>query len=559
MMEAVGQFGPAYKPPTQYELREPLLKEEVQRTKELLKKQEEDWALNGCSIMTDAWSDRKRRSIMNLCVNCSEGTTFLSSKESSDEAHTANLIFQYVDGCIEQVGPKNVVQVVTDNATNNMAAAKLLKEKRPLIFWTSCATHTINLMLESIGKLQKFKKTIEQAKNFTILIYAHHKTLSLMRSFTKKRDIVRPGVTRFASSFLTLQSMMEKKSQLKAMFCSELWDQCKWSNTTKGQKAYATVMSTSFWNGVTTCLKVFAPLVKVLRLVDGDKKPAMGFVYGELLQAKEDIKVALNNVDRNYKPIIDIIDARIKGRLDSSLHLAAYFLNPYYCYKDTTIKDKVDVNVAMFECVEAIYSTDNYHIQDTIANTEIRKYKMKEGTFRLQLAISGCKNNTQDYDPASWWSNYGGQTPNLQFVAKRILNLTTSSSGCERNWSTFEGIHTKKRNRLDVSRLNNLVYIQFNSKLRNKQRRAKEKDVDVLLATDAEATNAQEWIVEGCADDEVEPGTGLTWQLVDEAIGVDDILQPMRKEEVENVDVEFESDGDRVVEEYGEEEFDHDE
>ncbi|KAL5738543.1 hypothetical protein ACOSP7_031304 [Xanthoceras sorbifolium] len=79
------------------------------------------------------------------------------------------------------------------------------------------------------------------------------------------------------------------------MFCSELWDQCKWSNTTKGQKAYATVMSTSFWNGVTTCLKVFAPLVKVLRLVDGDKKPAMGFVYGELLQAKEDIKVALNN------------------------------------------------------------------------------------------------------------------------------------------------------------------------------------------------------------------------------------------------------------------------
>ncbi|KAL5812627.1 hypothetical protein ACOSQ3_027577 [Xanthoceras sorbifolium] len=43
----------------------------------------------------------------------------------------------------------------------------------------------------------------------------------------------------------------------------------------------------SFWNGVTTCLKVFAPLVKVLRLVDGDRKPAMGFVYEELLQAKE--------------------------------------------------------------------------------------------------------------------------------------------------------------------------------------------------------------------------------------------------------------------------------
>ncbi|KAL5865119.1 hypothetical protein ACOSQ3_002633 [Xanthoceras sorbifolium] len=253
-------------------------------------------------------------------------------------------------------------------------------------------------MLESIGKLQKFKKPIEQTKNFTIFIYAYHKTLSLMRSFTKKRDIVRPGVTKFASSFLTLQSMMKKKYQLKTIFCSELWDQCKWSNTTKGQKAYATVMSTCLWNGVTTCLKVFGPLVKVLRFVDEDKKSAMSFVYRELLQVKEDIKVALNNVDRNYKPIIDIIDARMKGRLDSSLHLAAYFLNPYYCYKDTTIKDKVDVNFAMFECVEAIYGTENFEMQDTIANIKIRKYKMKEVSFGPPLAISVCKNNREAYD-----------------------------------------------------------------------------------------------------------------------------------------------------------------
>ncbi|KAL5732318.1 hypothetical protein ACOSQ2_032010 [Xanthoceras sorbifolium] len=83
VVEAIGQFGPGYKPPSQYQLREPLLREE--------------WALNGCSIMTDAWSDRKRRSIMNLCVNCKIGTTFLSSKESSEEAHTGKHIFQYVD------------------------------------------------------------------------------------------------------------------------------------------------------------------------------------------------------------------------------------------------------------------------------------------------------------------------------------------------------------------------------------------------------------------------------------------------------------------------------
>ncbi|KAG5562689.1 hypothetical protein RHGRI_005421 [Rhododendron griersonianum] len=41
-VEAVGQFGPGYQPPSQYQLREPLLKEEVDRTKKLLKKQEEE-------------------------------------------------------------------------------------------------------------------------------------------------------------------------------------------------------------------------------------------------------------------------------------------------------------------------------------------------------------------------------------------------------------------------------------------------------------------------------------------------------------------------------------
>lgn len=56
-----------------------------------------------------------------------------------------------MEACIKDVGPEHVVQVVTDNATNNMGAAKLLKEKRPKIFWTSCATHTINLMLEGIS------------------------------------------------------------------------------------------------------------------------------------------------------------------------------------------------------------------------------------------------------------------------------------------------------------------------------------------------------------------------------------------------------------------------
>nr|KAJ0191048.1 hypothetical protein LSAT_V11C800433640 [Lactuca sativa] len=76
---------------------------------------------------------------------------------------------------------------------NIVAALDTIPTKRPSIFWTSCATHTINLMLEGIGSLPRFKKILDQAKKLIIFIYAHHKTLAMMKSYTNKREIIRPG------------------------------------------------------------------------------------------------------------------------------------------------------------------------------------------------------------------------------------------------------------------------------------------------------------------------------------------------------------------------------
>ena len=67
-----------------------------------------------------------------------------------------------------------------------------------------------------------------------------------------------------------------------------------------------------------------------------------------------------------------------------------------------------------------------------------------------------------------WWRLFGFDVPNLQKLAIRILGQTAASSGCERNWSVFERIHTKKRNRLEHERLNDLVYVHYNLRLKNR-------------------------------------------------------------------------------------------
>ena len=173
------------------------------------------------------------------------------------------------------------------------------------------------------------------------------------------------------------------------MFASIEWDECIWSKQAKGKATFATVMSVSFWNGVTQCLKVFAPLVRVLRLVDGDRKPSIGFVYGELNKAKEEIKEAWNNIESNYRSILEIMDSRIEGRLDTPLHAFAYLLNPYYYYKDASIEYDVNVMDGVFTVVEAFFPND-IDMQSKVINEELASYKSKDDTFGRKVAAKAC-------------------------------------------------------------------------------------------------------------------------------------------------------------------------
>lgn len=158
------------------------------------------------------------------------------------------------------------------------------------------------------------------------------------------------------------------------------------------------MISESFWIGVSQCLKVFAPLVRVLRLVDGDQKPSMGFLYGELKRAKQEIIEACNSKEAQYKPILDIIDAKSEGRLDGPLHLTAYLLNPFYLYKDQSIQNDSSIMEAVIYCVESFYP-DDVDVQAHIINQELLMYKNKVGMFGKPVALRGCEVDKDNYDP----------------------------------------------------------------------------------------------------------------------------------------------------------------
>ncbi|KAI5016237.1 hypothetical protein ZWY2020_006088 [Hordeum vulgare] len=89
--------------------------------------------------------------------------------------------------------------------------------------------------------------------------------------------------------------------------------------------------------------------------------------------------------------------------------------------------------------------------------------------------------------------------------------------------------------------------------LSRKQNLLEKKKWDVLLST--EATEAQGFLLEGGDDHEnvvyldeedgdAHPGTGISWDLLGEAIGAQEQLQLCRSARVRDLEEEFKSDGD---------------
>ncbi|XVF23558.1 hypothetical protein REPUB_Repub13aG0048900 [Reevesia pubescens] len=262
--------------------------------------------------MCDGWKGTTNQHIINFLIYSPRGTVFRKSIDSSNvKSRNAEYYFGLMDNMVEEIGEEFVVQVVTDNEVAVKAGG---------------------------------------------------------------RELLRPGITRFATNFIALESILRSKQALKEMVTSEGWIRSMYARKPGGLEMMEVIDSKVFWSKAVEIQKVQEPLLKVLRMCDGDEKPTMGYIY----EAIDRAKLAIKKDCRYYHRYWEIIDRRWSSQLHNDLHSAA-----------------------------------------------------------------------------EWWIHYGSCALELQRIAVRVLSQTTSSSNCERNWSTFSLIHTKKRNRLKHKKLQN--------------------------------------------------------------------------------------------------------
>ncbi|RVW59767.1 hypothetical protein CK203_096368 [Vitis vinifera] len=120
MIEAIGQYGVGMKGPTFHEVRVTNLKKELALTKDLMKDHMVEWGKNGCSIMSDGWTDRKERTLVNFLVNCSKGTMFMQSIDASSMIKTGEKMFELLDKWVEQVAPMGYIYEAMNKAKDTI-------------------------------------------------------------------------------------------------------------------------------------------------------------------------------------------------------------------------------------------------------------------------------------------------------------------------------------------------------------------------------------------------------------------------------------------------------
>ncbi|RVW25997.1 hypothetical protein CK203_116828 [Vitis vinifera] len=397
MIDTIAEAGPGIKGPTGYQIGNTYLEEEVQELEVYITTLKVKWLIYGCTIMCDGWSSRTRKPIINFMIYCDKSMIYHSSVDTTNIPKTADYIFSLMDKVVEEVGEENVVQVVTDNEASFKAI--------------------------DIGSMKQIKETLDQAKMITGFIYNSLKVVNLMKVFTKDKDLSRLGITRFATEFISLESLIRYEVDLKRMCTTNEWREFNKDRSRKSvrDKVSNLILTDRFWKKAGEVQTIMEPLVKVLKLVDQDKKPTLSIIYEAMDRAKLAIKASVKQWEKYW----EVIDRKWEGQLHRHLHAAAYFLNPMFQYSKH-FSNHPEIKVGLKEVIKRL--EPDLDRQAKVIN-EVKLFVDGQGEFGSALTKKAINQSLPDE-----WIREGEEpilsSDNLDWLDK---GLPTNEEGRERD------------------------------------------------------------------------------------------------------------------------------
>jgi hypothetical protein len=332
MISAVSKV-PGYKPPSYEKARTTLLDSEKECVHRELNEFREKFEEFGVSIVSDGWTNIKNKHLINILASNCFGSMFLYASDFSNVQQSAANIAEFLKTGFKLVGPSNVVQVITDNATNCKLAGEELKQTYKYIFWSPCVVHTLNLIFKDLAhEFHWLGETYLQSKEIVKYITNHSKALAIFRS-NEKLELIKIAKTRFASHYTTLKRLLDVRESLRLTVISDRWSDWKQSCTDEIMKKRAvttetTVLDEEYWDSVRLALLITKPIYKMIKFCD-QEGPIIGEVYEGMDNMLGEIKDNLKGQPDLYEKIHKIVSNRW-DRMNVPLHSLAHMLTPKY-------------------------------------------------------------------------------------------------------------------------------------------------------------------------------------------------------------------------------------
>eukprot|EP00253_Pinus_taeda_P004341 PITA_04341 len=172
----------------------------------------------------------------------------------------------------------------------------------------------------------------------------------------------------------------------------------------------------------------------------------MGYLYEAMDRAKYPFgpTMMIREMEGFQKQLLlwEVINERWNNILHRPIYAVGIYLNPKFSYPCGFLFD-VEIMDGFLTCVKRMVRLPTKHAE---ISKEMEIYRMAGSTFSFETVVVDRKTKMPD----AWWTRCSVKVPHLQKLAIRILSETCNSSGCERNWSVFEKIHNKKRNKLNL-------------------------------------------------------------------------------------------------------------
>ncbi|GBG78641.1 hypothetical protein CBR_g27867 [Chara braunii] len=430
MVNTIREAHPSWKLHSREEARNGRLNGQHQRAVDNVGRLAKKWARTGCMVQVDGWSDRRGRPQVNVMVSSPIGTVFWKSVAGKDK--DASAYYKILTTSIEEIDPRSVVGVIMDNVRVCVKAGKLVEKKYPWIFRVGCTSHALDLALKDMDKrIPWFAKTVKRGNVLGKFVMNHDKVRALFLTKSNGVQIKKPGVTRFATNIIMLQSLWDRRNALKLTVAAS--------------------------GGVEKALRTTDPIVTLLKLVDGPGA-TVAKVYHRMDCVVESIR-KLDILTDFEKAEVESILMERWAFMTSELHCAAAFLDPEYrsqgSFKDTEIR--AGFNIWLYTwCTNEMFDDMSWQVDEWV---NLR------GGLESEEALCAARTKT----PAMWWDAFGSRLHLLQPQAIRLLGQASFSAACKRNWSLHELVFGRRRRKLMPTRLSKLVYNNWNLHLQWRQ------------------------------------------------------------------------------------------